>query len=266
VGADCDGTDFSNANLTEADLEGADLFEAIFDGARLVRANLSKVHATWCSFDSANLIGSYLWGGRFHHARFIKATLRGRSFFVEGTRIRFRASDDLSDDDSDISESHLHPDGADFGGCNFSHAILTNLDFGESDLSDTELAWCDLRNSDMRNVRFLSSGSLVGSDLSGAEFPLGTSFNEQIDNARDLIRSCRLLHSIILTFGAYAATAVWFAQRSADGLFNLELIGLEVKEKEFLFAGTLILTSLSLHFQIHLQRVWEWICVVHDAL
>jgi uncharacterized protein YjbI with pentapeptide repeats len=257
AGADCDGTDFSDANLRDANLEGANLFEAIFDQANLLNANLSRVNATWCSFESANLIGSYLWDGRFHYASFSKACLPGRTVLIKGSRIRFEAENDEMDNDSTNDEPVLPRDGADFSGANFSDARLTGLDFGDSVLSGSVLAWCDLRSADMRRVHFLSSASLVGSDLSGAQLPPGISFAHQFDHASDLVKSSRMAHSILLTFGAYAVTAVWLADRSADKLFDLQLIGLRVSENKFMLASSLIIAVFFFHFQVLLQRIWE---------
>jgi hypothetical protein len=112
------------------------------------------VNATWTCFDSANLIGAYLWNGDFEYASFARTGLPGKPPLVKGTRIRSEPTKSFIDDDLEDQENPVQYDGANFRGSSFRFATLTGLDFGTSDLSDVEFVWCDLRQADLKNVNF----------------------------------------------------------------------------------------------------------------
>jgi hypothetical protein len=85
--------------------------------------------------------------------------------------------------------------------------------------------------------------------------PTSISLGEQLDHAKELVKSSRIYLSILSTFGVYAITAVWFAQPSDDGLFDLQLIGLRMRKADFLVASGLLMTALFVQSHAHLQGI-----------
>lgn len=218
-----DSENISQANMPNADLDGAILTKCVFDGGNLSHSSMDKgnfngstfksCNLSECSFvrtdfheisaensnltncngrhaniSSSDLSGSNLSNSQFQRAKFIYCNLE---------KITARSSDF---EDADFTDSALSS--ALFDNCNFDNAILTNVSFKNSQLTnstfhgsemtDTEFSNVNLRNSklDNQNIerkRFGSSNlentSLIGVKLRGSKFS-----NANLNNS-NLIRA-----------------------------------------------------------------------------
>ena len=74
--ADLRGAYLRDANLTDADLEGANLFRAILEGANLIDANLNHAKLYYTNLRGADLTRAKLWSANLYGANLYGADLR----------------------------------------------------------------------------------------------------------------------------------------------------------------------------------------------
>jgi len=126
--------DLRSAILTDADLEGADLQRAYLRGASLERANLSGANIRGTDFNRAKLIGANL-----------------RDTVLLGPNFR----------------------GANLHDADLTHAVLYEVIFGNTDLSQAELEFCRHQGRSTIDLRTIerSKRSFPGSFLAGCGLP-----------------------------------------------------------------------------------------------
>ncbi len=162
------GTNLREANLQQANLRNADLLSANLSGANLTNANLS----------SANLLGTNLNSANFRAADLTGANLRGAylgNANLLGTNLHSADLIGVYLSDANLSQAKLV--GANLRSAKLIGAILTDTDFTEAnlngaDLSDASLMGTDLTDANLRDVSFegtqFKDTNLSGADLRGA--------------------------------------------------------------------------------------------------
>ncbi len=193
-------TTLARAQLAGATLVDAGLTEAQLVDASLARADLTRVRAAKAKFDGADLSGATLGGGYFGRALFGEAKLRGAQCVAADFTDAHLTGADLEDADftdacfdrATLVDADLRL--AEWAGASFAQARLTrarleglslqgaNLTQArlvEAHLTDTDLETADLRGASLRNARaagvVLMQANLVGADLRGMDFHLGSS-------------------------------------------------------------------------------------------
>ena len=151
--------DFSEANLSGADLRTANL-----SGANLRRANLSKADLHLADLRRANLSGADLIGANLSEADLSGANLRGANLY--GANLS-----DASLYGANLRRANLR--GADLSYVNLRRANLrdTNLsgaNLREANLNEANLSRANLSEADLRRA-YLSWANLSGANLSGAK-------------------------------------------------------------------------------------------------
>jgi len=168
-------TDFSNADLKEADFTGAVLNNVIMNRATFIRATLNKANLSNSQMAGANLSSAKLIGADLRQANLENASLTGADLGeaklarinLHGARLGQvnAAGGDFSF--ANLTESNWQ--GADMMGANFS-----NADLQDAELSSTNLAGAYLKNTNLQNAKLqnanLSAADLRGANLAGADF------------------------------------------------------------------------------------------------
>lgn len=173
-------TDFRGADLTEASLVAAQLRHVRFEGASLLRTNLSNIEAPHANFSGANassarliqadvsygwfegaslvgadltnsqLSGASLVEARLNHAYLLGATLEGANL----TR-------------ADLSETVL--DESSLAGANLTETNLNGSSLRDVNLSNANLAYANLQDANLQGAN-LAGANLAGTNLDGVEF------------------------------------------------------------------------------------------------
>ena len=165
VGANLQGASLVKADLSGATLTNANLTGASLRGANLTKANLSDARCIGTRFDKASLVGTSLKGADLAYAMFTAARL---------DRVWFDASKPLE---------HTRFRNARVTRCDLGHVRGTGLDFGEADLSYSDLTRSALREANFVRARLRKAklahvdwegADLRRADLRGATFHLGS--------------------------------------------------------------------------------------------
>ena len=151
---DGERADLYEADLREADLQGADLYEANLwradlQGADLRGVNLREADLQGADLRGANLRRTDLQGADLYEANLREADLRGAD--LQGADLR-RA---------DLWGADLY--GADLRGADLREAGLRRADLREADLQAAALQGADLQGADLQGA------DLRGADLWGAD-------------------------------------------------------------------------------------------------
>lgn len=175
-------TDFSGANLIEANLTGAvfgpvvmkrtDLF-----GATLSKAQMPNAVLTEANLSSAKLIETDLHRANLREASFTGADL-GSADLSEANLRRAHLSkvkaEGANFQSSDLGESHWQ--GANLSGANFGGANLKKADLSLAQLTNASFRNAQLQNANLRNADLsladLRGANLGGTDLKGAKLAI----------------------------------------------------------------------------------------------
>lgn len=166
--------DLSGAQLDGFDLSDHDLSAALFKGASLNHAKLSRAQLVHTDFSDASLVGADLSGSNLLLTNFSGCDLRQADF----SNADSASHSDLGEmrrgprfSDADLQDANLQYAYcyiSDFSGANLTQAKLSNAMLERSNLSDNTLSGVDL--SDAK----LSNANLSGSDLSHAKLRSAT--------------------------------------------------------------------------------------------
>lgn len=176
------GTIFTGADLSDAQLGGADLSEANLEKANLSRADLSRATLTGAVFEEAQLRDTGFTGADLTDAVVCSWVIRcpdltGSSFAgADLTRAGFVGADLRRA--TMCSEVFLAPVGgtkeaeagrmcATLRGARLSDAKLSEVDLARADLSGADLTDADLSKADLTDAN-LTGAILTGTKLSGA--------------------------------------------------------------------------------------------------
>jgi len=145
--------DLWNADLTEADIEGANLHLTLLEGTRFTWANLRRANLSWSTLALASFSGATL-----SEADLRGAVLKGADFYLAN----------LSE--ANLSKTDLRE--AQFKDCilvgaRLAEAELSNLDLRAGDLTGADLTKAVLRDTHL-NGAVLKDADLSGADLGGA--------------------------------------------------------------------------------------------------
>lgn len=153
-GADLSDLDLSGENLTDAMLRGAHLARSTLIGADLRGANLSGALLTATDLRGADLSRAFLGGAFLGYALLREADLSGA--YLRGAELH----------ESDLSEAHFN--GADLSGAFLSDVVLRKADLRQANLQGTELCETDLSGA------LLQGASMHGAVLAEVTWDLET--------------------------------------------------------------------------------------------
>jgi len=171
-------TDFSGANLTDANLNGTDLTLSRLVGSGLLRAKLNQATLTSADLSRANLEQASLIQANLEHATLVEARLANADLTaatLSKANLAAARLAHITAAGADLSATLLRgiaAQAADFTDANLSQATLVNADLTEArlpgaDLSRADLSYASLRDSDLRDV-ILRGATLTGTDFAGA--------------------------------------------------------------------------------------------------
>lgn len=173
-------TDFSGADLTEASLVAAKLRHTIFQGASLLRTNLSNAEAPHADFSGANASSSRFIQADVSHGIFDQASLVGAdltdSKLAHASMVEARMNqayllgavlENANLTRADLSEATL--DSSTLIGTTLTEANLNDSSLQDADLRQANLAYANLQNADLRGI-MLSGANLEGTNFEGARF------------------------------------------------------------------------------------------------
>lgn len=173
-------TDFSGAELRNADLSKAILNNVLMNRTSLVRAILNQANLSDSRLAGANLSSAKLIGANLQQAILENASLTGADLGeakltlanLQGARLGRVNAAGGEFAFANLTQSNWQD--ADLSGANLSNANLQ-----DADLSSTKLAGANLRNAHLKNAKLrsanLSAADLRGANLTGADFR-GTMF------------------------------------------------------------------------------------------
>lgn len=168
------GADLNGANLIDAELSAADLRNANLGGAKLTRANLRSVN-----LQGANLSGANLDHAHLHEANLKGANLSGTSlcdailYEADLKEVNLCEASLRNANLIRASMSRVYAPKTKFNGASLLAASLDN-----SDLSDADFSGADLRSSDLTGARLFRS-ELAESNLLNAQ--VGNTFFGSLD-------------------------------------------------------------------------------------
>lgn len=164
---DCEGCNFSGANLAGHD----------FSNHRMTGANFSHANLRGARFDHASLDGTNFEGADLRKASFVNASLQGCN--MEGAGLEGIRFDGAHMEGCNIDVAQLAPAQARYvfsacEGCNFERINLEGMDLHGIHLEGANLERANLRNANLSGVVFsgvnLSRAILTGARLDGAVF------------------------------------------------------------------------------------------------
>jgi uncharacterized protein YjbI with pentapeptide repeats len=156
--------DFSEADLSRANLSDANLNEADLSRANLSDANLNEADLGQANLNGADLGGANLYLAYFRGAKLQRAYLRGADL----NRADLREADLRGAFFGEVVFHFANLNGANLSGANLSGADLTGADLGQADLGGANLGKASLRNAILRES-YLGDANLGATDLSGAD-------------------------------------------------------------------------------------------------
>ena len=186
--ADLSGTEFKEADLTDAVLHDVPLLRTSFVRATLDRANLNGARMTGANLSSARLIKTSLQRTALENASFTGADLADAD--LSHANLRAARLGQASAIGANFQSANLVR--SDWQGADLSKANFQNADLKEANFSETRLAGTDFRGAQLQNASFrgvnLSSVNLRGANIANADFQ-GAIFAPpaQADSADDFI-------------------------------------------------------------------------------
>lgn len=235
-----------NAELRGVSLRHCNLDEAGFDDSLLEDVNLEFSHGRWATFNGARMFAMNLAGVKLEDCSFRNAHLPGRPGYMG--RTSFELSDEHEDEDERAS-------GSDLSGSTFFDGGLDNLNFRESDLTNTGFYWCNLSGSDLRDCKGIWAGAFIGSDLAGSKLPNDNIFAPALNRVEKITALARPAYlANLITCGSLIAVSL-FADRS--GPISLPLFQVQVELNNFVLFGLLQSTIIGIYVSIYLVRAWE---------
>jgi uncharacterized protein YjbI with pentapeptide repeats/uncharacterized RDD family membrane protein YckC len=168
-------SDFSGAELRNADLTKANLNNVLMNRTSLVRATLNQVNLSNSRLIGANLSGAQLIGANLQQAILENASLTGAELGeakltqsnLHGARLGRVSAEGGDFSFADLTQSNWQD--ADLSGANLSNANLQDADLSSTKLIDANLRNAQLQNTKLRNSN-LSSADLRGANLAGTDF------------------------------------------------------------------------------------------------
>lgn len=176
---DLSGLDFGRANLTGADLFGADLTNANLSGVNLAGSNLNRAIVIKADFSGANLTGADILRPSVSTSldydiaespKFAGADMRKVRMTAKMIGADFRGAN--------LTQANLgpHEPRADitsmpnsvYKSCDFSGAIMTDVDLNHGVLNFSRFVGTDLRRANL-SYTDMSKVDLSGADLTGAD-------------------------------------------------------------------------------------------------
>lgn len=148
LNADVDGWNNMKANFSNQDLSYADLSDANLHGVDLGGANLIYANLSGTNLSHANLSGADLSGADLRNANLCYANL----CFVN---LNYAKLCNANLSNADLSDADIN------------YANLSDANLNYANLSDADLSDADLRNANLRNAN-LSYANLSGANLHGA--------------------------------------------------------------------------------------------------
>lgn len=236
-----------DAELRDVSMRHCNLDEASFANSLLEDFNIEFSTGRYATFDDANVIAASLAGAVLQDCSFERTALPARRMYMGQTS--FELSADYADEE-DSSRA-----GADLANSLFLDAFLNDLDFAESDVTNTDFRWCNLQGADFRGCKGVSAGAFEGSDLAGAKLPESTSFArmiERIDRITSLARPAYIAN--LLTCGVLIAVFL-FAEPTSS--VTLPLFQVPVPAHQFALFGLLQSTIIGAYGSLYILRAWE---------
>ncbi len=179
-------TDFSGADLADADLFGMDLSMFIFKNADLSRAHLEKARLFKADLSGALLIDAVLDGAelsgavldnavmegvRARRAGFGMASLKNANMFrcdLEGSTLSL-ANFDMADMRNAVLRNTRMRE-ADITGVDFTNADLRNADMSLAKVAGTSFTNADMREARLRQIKGFDKANWIGVDIRGVNF------------------------------------------------------------------------------------------------
>lgn len=178
IQANLEGANFQRTYLIGTNLREANLQQANLRNADLLSANLSEANLTEANLSSANLLGTNLNSANFQGADLTGANLRGAylgNANLNGTNLNSSDLIGVYLSDANLSQAKLV--GANLRSAKLIGATLSETDLSEAnlngaDLSDASLVGADFTDANLRDVCFegtqFQTTNLSGADLRGA--------------------------------------------------------------------------------------------------
>lgn len=177
--ADLQGTDLSDANLSDAELPRADLSDADLAEADLSDADLTEADLSDADLVSANLSNANLRRGNSSGANFLIADLSDANLVAVDLSDASLGGADLSD--ASVAAANLS--GADLSNADLSAADLFNTDLSDAILLDTNLINANLANTTLTDAR-LSAADLTNATLERANLTRADLFDADLTGTR----------------------------------------------------------------------------------
>jgi uncharacterized protein YjbI with pentapeptide repeats len=173
-------SDFSGANLRDADLTGAMLNNVIMNRSNLIRATLNKAKLSKSRLVGANLSSAQLIAADLRQAILESASLSGAELGeakLTSANLHSARLGQVKAVGGDFSFAKLTQ--SNLQAADLSRANLSNANLRQADLSSTKLFKANLRNAQLQNAKLrnanLSAADLRGANLAGADLQ-GASF------------------------------------------------------------------------------------------
>lgn len=221
---------FAEADLREANLEGANLIKTRFTRADLSAANLTD----------AKLNGADLTGAHMKACILVRASLRGVR--MEGANL----------DGSDFS-------GADLFRARLIRSKLRGCRFSMADAEKTRLSHSDCRNADMSAIKSLFPWQLSGTTLVNAKLPADVAkFDATVSLKECMEKSSKLFTLLCVVCVTCCLTILITGDLSKHNtMLNLGgLLSVQVPVRLFGWFMPLALASLFFYYHLHLRNVW----------
>ena len=180
-GANLSGADLSGANLVRVNLSGANLCHANLSDANLFHANLSKANLSGAKLPDSDFSGANLRGANLKHANLWGANLWGADLTAANLRHANLWSANLSGADlsganlvrvnlSGANLCHANLRDADLSGAILSAANLSKVNFSHAVLGKTIFAFTSLKSSfGLRSVKVVAPCSIDFETLKNSE-------------------------------------------------------------------------------------------------
>lgn len=261
--ADLSLCNLQRANLEQANLRHAVLWQANLQGASLQHVNLEKADLWGANFEDTNLGQAQLANADAWDANFLGANLYGAD--LRDTAMGGANFQKASLVDAQLQQAFL-------GECNFQEANLTRANFFRADLRDTvfqqtNLTGTSFRETNLQNANFLRSsglqeGSFAGAILSDTTFPdeCGT-FRHGLRFVEETSKTITTGLLLLLITCAYALLTLW-STSDAQLLTNsssagLPIIPVEVPITSFLTFSPCFLLAFYIYWHLYSETVWR---------
>lgn len=151
-------------------------------------------------------------------------------------------------------------------GSNFNGATLTGAIFVNANLKDVTFLDANLQDVDFTSAHNLVAENLAGADLSAATLPNYLLKFEVLEHAGIIASYARKIFTTILLFCGYCmwvfATTTDISLLTNSSLFQLPLIGGQIKIVVFYVVAPFVLLAFYMYFLLYLQRMWDIIATL----